>query len=63
MDLVTIKFHFEFYSFQVYWLTMEIIKKILTLLGQFIAIILVGLGIVLPASIPLLIVAGFFVSN
>ena len=42
---------------------MEVIKKILTLFGQLIAIILVGLGIVLPVSIPLLIVVGFFVDK
>ncbi len=42
---------------------MEVIKNILTFFGQLIAIILVGLGIVLPASIPLLIVVGFFVDK
>ncbi len=42
---------------------MEAIKKVLKLFGQLIAIILVGLGIVLQASIPLRSVVGFFVDK
>jgi len=40
---------------------MTILKNLLKVIGQFIAIILVGSGLLLGASIPVLVIAGFFV--